>query len=73
MPPNNLLFLRVESRLLEDIYESMENEFALLHAKDIFHHSVFKFAFPHSPVFTVPGRDTRALFSSIYVGIYLIS
>lgn len=27
-----------------------------------------KVAFPHSPVFTVPGRDTRAILSSIYEG-----
>ena len=28
-----------------------------------------KVAFPHSPEFTVPGRDTRAIFSSIYEGL----
>ena len=28
-----------------------------------------KVAFPHSPEFTVPGRDTRAISSSIYEGL----
>lgn len=28
-----------------------------------------KVAFPHSPEFTVPGRNTRAIFSSIYEGL----
>ena len=31
-----------------------------------------KVAFPHSPEFTVPGRDTRAIFSSIYEGLNVL-
>ncbi len=66
MSPNNLLFYARESRLLEDSERNFNENVS--YYRFHFLNPVFKYAFPHSPEFTVPGRDTRALSSSIYVG-----